>query len=160
MHVVKVTGLTPRERCYPILRYLVWNGFNTLLVWNQNWIIIVYSDSRFLKDFWFFEPFCALWKLQNAKSAKMAPKIFLSQHPGLWFFSPFSTVFKSSHPSNFLCLDFFATFSTDSKSASNSAFSDTHIENIEKYFWDKIALFTNFEAKCSWNGAKNRKTQF
>jgi hypothetical protein len=21
MHVVKVTGLTPRERCYPILRY-------------------------------------------------------------------------------------------------------------------------------------------
>jgi hypothetical protein len=22
MHVVKVTGLTPRERCYPILRYL------------------------------------------------------------------------------------------------------------------------------------------
>jgi hypothetical protein len=23
MHVVKVTGLTPRERCYPILRYLL-----------------------------------------------------------------------------------------------------------------------------------------
>ncbi len=33
MHVVKVTGLTPRERCYPILRYLIiqWQSLSCTL---------------------------------------------------------------------------------------------------------------------------------
>jgi hypothetical protein len=37
-------------------------------------------------------------------------------------FPPFSIVYKSSQPYNFLLVNFFATFSTDSNSASKSAF--------------------------------------
>jgi hypothetical protein len=53
-------------------------------------------------------------------------------------FSASSTVYKSSQPCNFLCVHFFATFSTDSKSASNSAFFDTHHQNIRKNLPTKV----------------------
>jgi len=44
---------------------------------------------------------------------------------------------------------FFAAFSTDSKSASNSAFFDTHIENIwAKYF---LGLICTFLQTCKSN---------
>jgi hypothetical protein len=57
-------------------------------------------------------------------------------------FSPFSTVYKSFQPYNFLRVNFFATFSMDSNSASNSAFFDTHFEIIwENIFW---VIFRNF----------------
>jgi hypothetical protein len=77
------------------------------------------------------------------------------------YFLHFNTMYKSSQPSHFRYVNFFATFSTDSKSASNSAFFDTHIENIWiKYFEFIFALYANIEAKRAPNGSKNRKTYF
>ncbi len=40
MHVVKVTGLTPRERCYPILRYSK-QGFGSVFIWYGSESIIL-----------------------------------------------------------------------------------------------------------------------
>jgi hypothetical protein len=58
-------------------------------------------------------------------------------------------------------LEFFYNFLTGSKSASNSAFFDTHF----KISWNIIfavilALFANFEAKRAQNGPKNEKSFF
>jgi hypothetical protein len=70
-------------------------------------------------------------------------------------------VYKSSQPCNFLCIQTFATFSTDSKSASNFAFFEIHIENIwGKYFLGHISPFANFYAKRARNGAKKCKMYF
>ncbi len=64
-----------------------------------------------------------------------------------WFtFSTFSIVYKSSQTCIFLHVHFYATFSfaRDSKSASNSAFFGTHIENIwKKDFFSHISTFCN-----------------
>ncbi len=60
-----------------------------------------------------------------------------------WFFI-FSIVYKSSHPSNFLRVNYFATFSMDSSSGSNSVFFDTQydIKSIweKSIFWVILAL--------------------
>jgi hypothetical protein len=55
---------------------------------------------------------------------------------------------------------FFKTFSTDFKSAYNSAFFETHIEFLNKKisFSLKIyALFLSFECKCAGNSSKKGK---
>ncbi len=58
------------------------------------------------------------------------------------YFSPFSTMYKDSKPSDFFHVNLFAIFSTESKSALNYAFYGTHIENIlEKIFWGHISTF-------------------
>jgi hypothetical protein len=76
-------------------------------------------------------------------------------------FSTFSTVYKSSQPCNFLCVLFFATFSTDSKSASNFAFFDTHIENIwEKYFLGHIRTFGKLLSQTRTKRRKKTKNVF
>jgi hypothetical protein len=66
------------------------------------------------------------------KSEKVPTKKLLAKGVQIMYptFSPFSTVYKSSQPSNFLCVNFLLLFAT------NSAFFDIHIENIrKKYFW-------------------------
>jgi hypothetical protein len=55
---------------------------------------------------------------------------------------------------------FFKPFSTDLKSARNSAFFDTFLifSKIFLYFLVHISTFSNFEAKLAKSGAKNQKT--
>ncbi len=54
------------------------------------------------------------------------------------------------------CVHFFQTFSTDSKSAWNSAFFDTHTEFLNEFFLLLLlALFVYFDCKCTQNGSKN-----
>ncbi len=124
---------------------------------------IVCSDSRLKKRF--FLLLCARSASKFAKSSNMIKKIIFSNYfdmgvkkRRIWrvvknfphkkllswkcTFSPFSTVYKSSQPYNFLCVNFFATFSTDSSSASNPAFSDIHIKlNWKNYFLGHISIF-------------------
>ncbi len=59
----------------------------------------------------------------------------------LCIFPPFSTVYKSSQPSNFLSVIFFPTFSTDSKLASIFSFFYTYWKYWEKIFWVHISTF-------------------
>ncbi len=54
---------------------------------------------------------------------------------------------------------FFTTFSTDSKSAWNSAIFDIFVD-LKKINCVILALFKNFEAKRTKNGSKNQKTYF
>jgi hypothetical protein len=69
--------------------------------------------------------------------------------------------FPSHFANNFFMLHFFKTFSTDLKSAWNSAFFDTHIEFFnKKSFLLLLALFVNFDCKCAGNGSKKRKIFF
>jgi hypothetical protein len=59
----------------------------------------------------------------------------------------FFTFYKSSLPYNFLCVcvNFFATFSTDSKSASNSAFFIPILKIFGKHIFGVIlALYADF----------------
>jgi hypothetical protein len=68
--------------------------------------------------------------------------------------SSFSTLLKSSRPSNFFqvsLLTFFATFSMDLLPASNSAF----LVPILNFVGVLLTLFANFEAK---HGSKNAKS--
>ncbi len=66
------------------------------------------------------------------------------------------------HIYNFICVHFFKPFSTDSKSAWNSAFFDAHIEFFFKKFFalTVLALFVNFDCTCAGNGSKKRKIFF
>jgi hypothetical protein len=57
----------------------------------------------------------------------------------------------------FCRMSFFATSSSDSKSASNSAFFDTILHFCHKLFYIILAHFTNFEVKSGQNGSKNEK---
>ncbi len=119
-----------------------------------------------LKIFFVFSPFCARLALRWAKNANMTAKqiwrwfrihwkmffksfckknfICMKVHK-LCTFSTFGTICKSSQPSNFLYVNTFATFLTDSNSASNSAFlkptSKLWVKNI---CWFILTLFANF----------------
>jgi hypothetical protein len=62
---------------------------------------------------------------------------------------------------NFFWVHFFTTFSTESKSAWNSAFFDTHIEIFnENFVWLLLALFLYFDYKFAKNGSKKQKMLF
>ncbi len=63
-----------------------------------------------------------------------------------------SAHFRHFFAINFMLVHFFKTFSTDSKSAWNSAFFDTQIEWMKKNFWLLFALFVDFDCKCAQNG--------
>ncbi len=58
--------------------------------------------------------------------------------------------------------ELFCIFSTDSNSASNFAFSDTHCDLFwqTKYFQLILALFANFRPQRGRNGSKKQKTYF
>ncbi len=56
----------------------------------------------------------------------------------------------------FFCMNFFAMFSSDSKSASSSALFDSHIECLQKILL-VLAPFANFEAKPVRKGSKKRQ---
>ncbi len=59
-----------------------------------------------------------------------------------------STYFRHVFANNFFFVNFFKTFLTDSKSAWNSAFFDTHIEFLkEKNFFALISTFFYFDCK-------------
>ncbi len=130
---------------------LGWNDFITLLIWNQN------SDSHLKKKIFRFLSRFVHVRLQSWHKMLIWPKNIFSQRR-IWlrsqipwekckkiysknflafkcrqeimYFLYFSTVYKSSQPSNFLRVNFLATFSTDSLSASSSRFFDTHTDNI------------------------------
>jgi hypothetical protein len=53
---------------------------------------------------------------------------------------------------------FLTTFSTDSKSAWNSAFFDTFFDFFQKNVLGHISIFSKFEAKRAKNGSKYQKT--
>ncbi len=93
---------------------------------------------------------------------KMHPKKVISKNvTGICTSFTFTHVRQIVLLVTFFFVNFFKTFSTDSKSAWNSAFFDTHIEFFnKKIFWVILALFANFEAKCAKNGSKNKKTYF
>ncbi len=63
-------------------------------------------------------------------------------------------------PTNFV--NFFAMFSTDSKSALNSFFLATHVENLaNNFFLSHICTFCKLRsAMRTRNGSKQRKTYF
>ncbi len=99
------------------------------------------------------------WKSckKNATKQVISKKI-LTNMSKKWKKGLFSVTFLLI---TFFMVYFFKTISTDSKSAWNSAFFDTHIE----FFHKKIslfllALFVNFDCKCAGNGSKKRKIFF
>ncbi len=72
-----------------------------------------------------------------------------------------SAYFRHVFANNFFWVHFFKTFSTDSKSAWNSAFFDTHNEFFDKnFFLLLLALFVHFDCKCAGNGSQKRKIFF
>jgi hypothetical protein len=72
-----------------------------------------------------------------------------------------SAYFRHVFADNFFWVNFVKIFSTDSKSAWNSAFFDTHIEFLNKNFvLLLLALFVHFDCKCAGNGSKKRKIFF
>jgi hypothetical protein len=73
------------------------------------------------------------------------------------YFSSFNAVGKCSKTSNFFSITFSPVFSMDSKSASNSAFFDTHMELLWTNLLGPHALFANFEAKHARSGSKIQK---
>ncbi len=76
-------------------------------------------------------------------------------------FFTFTHVRQTCFAYNFFLVHFFTTFSTDSKSAWNSAFFDTSFDFFKKiFFWVILVLFLNFDCKCTGNGSKIRKIFF
>ncbi len=76
-------------------------------------------------------------------------------------FSLFSHVLQTFVAYNFFrfLVHFFTTFSTDSKSAWNSAFFDIFSDFFAKnFFWVILALFANFEAERAKKAQKFKKT--
>jgi hypothetical protein len=72
-----------------------------------------------------------------------------------------SAYFRHIFANNFFWVHFFKPFSTDSKSALNSAFFDTQIEFLYKNFFLLLfALFVHFDCKCAGNGSKKWKIFF
>ncbi len=72
-----------------------------------------------------------------------------------------SAFFRPVFAKNLFWVLFFKTFSTDSKSAWNSAFFDTFSDFFKKYFFlGHICTFSNFDCKCAGNGSKKRKIFF
>ncbi len=72
-----------------------------------------------------------------------------------------SAYFRYVFANYFYFVHFFKHFSTDSKSAWNSAFFDTHIEFLpKKFFLLLLTLFLDFNCKCAGNGLEKRKIVF
>ncbi len=71
-----------------------------------------------------------------------------------------SAYFHHVFAKNFILVHFFKNFSKDSKSVWNSAFFYTHIEFWINNFLHSLALFANFDCKCTWNGSKKLKIFF
>ncbi len=72
-----------------------------------------------------------------------------------------SAYFRHVFANNFFWVHFFKNFSSNSKSAWNSAFFDTHIDFFnKKFFLLLLALFVHFDCKCAGNGSKKRKIFF
>jgi hypothetical protein len=93
------------------------------------------------------DKFDPLKKLQNRfYKKKLSTK---SERISLFFIFLAHSVGKSSRPFNFCPLVFFATFPTESKSASNYAYIDTLTETLAIFFvFCHICMFLNFEAKA------------
>ncbi len=68
--------------------------------------------------------------------------------------------FRHVFANNFFLVNFFKTFSTDSKSAWNSAFFDTFFDKKKKKIYVIFVLFSNFDCKCAGNGSEKRKIFF
>ncbi len=75
-------------------------------------------------------------------------------------FSLFTHVRQTCFAFNFFLVNFLSTFSTNSKSAWNSAFFDIFFGLKKKISRVIFALFENFEAKRAKNGSKNQKNLF
>ncbi len=76
-------------------------------------------------------------------------------------FFTFTHVRQTCFAYNFFWVHFSTTFSTDSKSAWNSAFlTPFSIFFKQNFFFAILVLFSNFEAKRAKNGSKNQKTYF
>ncbi len=72
-----------------------------------------------------------------------------------------SAYFRHIFVKNFFLVHFFKTFSTDSKSAWNSAFFWHLLWCFpKKIFLVIFVLFSNFDCKCAGNGSKKRKIFF
>ncbi len=70
-------------------------------------------------------------------------------------------MYKTSQPYNFLCVNLFATFSSDSNLASNCAFFDTHIEIIwNKHFLGHISTFCKLWSQTRAKRLKKSKNIF
>ncbi len=116
-------------------------SWQKVLVWPQKYFFITFwKGCRKTQNLMLI-----LNLLKKCKKASTRKDIGIKVYK-LCTFSTFSrystvpTVSKSSHPCNILRVHFFAIFSTDSKSASISAFFDTHITNIwKKYFLGHIS---------------------
>ncbi len=71
-----------------------------------------------------------------------------------------SAFYRHVFANNYFLVHFFKTFSTDSKSAWNSAFFDTFSDFFKKFFFRSYCTFLNFDCKCAGNGSKKRKIFF
>ncbi len=140
--------------------------------------------------FGFFGPFCARLASKFAKSANMTAKFFFSTNfdkavkkrriwirwksskkvytkkvMGLRIFVHSTERWKSTwflhfFANNFFCWNFFKTFSTDSKSASNSSFFDRLLKiSWEKKFCGHL-FFANSEAERAQSDPKKPKIIF
>jgi hypothetical protein len=68
-----------------------------------------------------------------------------------------SAYFRHVFANNFFLVRFFKTFSTDSKSAWNSAFFDTFLDFFKKkFFFGHNSTFSNFDCTCAGNGSKKK----
>ncbi len=77
------------------------------------------------------------------------------------FFSLFTNVRQTFFAYNFFLMHFFTTFSTDSKSAWNSAFFGIFFDFLQIiFFWGHISTFCKLWSRTRKNGSKNKKTYF
>ncbi len=115
----------------------------------------MHAASKFAKCANMTQKIMSIWVSKSAEFdadfesiEKVVKKVISMKVVEFCTFLPFSTGSKSFQPYNFLRVNFFANFSKDSNSASNSAFFYTHFEIIWKnIFWVILALFENFEVK-------------
>jgi hypothetical protein len=73
-------------------------------------------------------------------------------------FFTFTHVRQTCFAYNFFLVHFFTIFSTDSKSAWNSAFLTAFSIKKKNNFKVILVLFSNFDCKCAGSGSKNQKT--
>jgi hypothetical protein len=128
---------------------------------NRNWVAHVEDENDPLRKFYHKILYWCSKTLQNLIQVLNLLKNFTqSSYKRLlaktgrnyMYFSPFSTAYKSSQPSNFSNANFFATTSTDSNSASNSNWYPYQIY-LKQIF---LGLFANFKPKVQ-KGSKNVK---
>ena len=132
--------------CNQSLQKVLIRAKKIFVIKNSIWVL---KNAEFLAD---FESVEKVWKKMHNK--KVISKNVTQKGP----FSLFTHVRQTCFAYNFFCVQFFTTFSTDSKSAWNSAFFDTFFYFVKKkIFLGHISTF--FELWLQMRRKRFKKTE-